>query len=206
MLYARLRQGGLFLGAWLFACGLGRGQQREPDPLHLVETGQVTVAGHASQYLIRHLPVSSFPALPAAVQDLLNQRGCLIPQTYAAHRPENVVNASLERPGSSDWAVLCSSGGSVTLLVFFTSAPDKPLELASSLETERLQVHDLSGVLGFNWGIDPASPEQIREAQTGMEHRPSRLDHDALADSVVDHSAVYHFYSRGSWMLVDVPD
>jgi hypothetical protein len=185
---------------------IGLAQTHTPDPLHLVETGQVTVAGHASQYLIRHLPVSSFPALPAAVQDLLNQRGCLIPQTYAAHHPENVVNASLERPGSSDWAVLCSSGGSVTLLVFFTSAPDKPLELATFAETARLQVHDLTGVLGFNWGVDPASPERIREAQTGMEHRPSRLDHDALADSIVDRRTVYHFYSRGSWTLVDMPD
>jgi len=73
----------------------------------LTESGQIVVDGHPTHYLIRRLPVSSFPELPADIQDQLNQRGCLIPQTYAAHHPENVVHASLERAGSSDW------GGSV---------------------------------------------------------------------------------------------
>jgi hypothetical protein len=175
-------------------------------PAQLNETGHIVVSGLSVPYRIRHLPIGSFPDMPAAVQDLLNRRGCLIPQTYESRQPENVVHASLERAGSSDWAVLCSAQGTVSLLVFFASAPEQPLVLASSLETQRLQVHDLTGVLGFNWGIDPASPERIHQAQTGMEHRPSRLDHDALADSIVDHHTDYHFYSRGNWMLVDMPD
>ena len=71
--------------------------------------------------------------------------------------------------------------------------------LASRRETERLQAHDPGGVLGFNWGIDPASPEQVHEAQIGMEHRPARLDHDALADSIVESRTIYHFYPRAAW-------
>jgi hypothetical protein len=171
-----------------------------------MESGQIVVAGRSTPYLIRHLPVSSFPELPAGIQDLLNRRGCLIPQTYEAHHPENVVHASLERAGSSDWAVLCSVQGTVSLLVFFASTPEQVLVLASAPETQRLQAHDPTGVLGFNWGIDPASPEQIREAQTGMEHRPPRLDHDALADSVVDRGTVYHFYLRSAWTVLDMQD
>ena len=58
--------------------------------------------------------------------------------------------------------------------------------LASAPETERLQAHGSADVLGFNWGIDPASPEQVHEAQLGMRIRPPRLDHDALADTLVD--------------------
>ena len=34
------------------------------------------------------------------------------------------------------------------------------MTLASAPETERLQSHGATNVLGFNWGIDPASPEQ----------------------------------------------
>ena len=83
---------------------------------------------------------------------------------------------------------------------------EQPLVLASAPETERLQAHDPTGVLGFNWGIDPASPAQVREAQTGMEHRPPGLDHDALADSIVEHRTVYHFYAKSAWTLVDMPD
>lgn len=165
------------------------------------------VRGQATPYLIRHLPVSSFPGLPEAVQDELNRRGCLIPQTYEAHRPENVVHGSLEQPGSSDWAALCSADGTVSLLVFFASRPAQdPLELASAPETERLQTHPPDNVLGFNWGIDAATPEDVHEAQAGLDPRPPRVDHDALADSTVDRRTIYHFYARGAWTLLDMPE
>jgi hypothetical protein len=134
------------------------------------------------------------------------RRGCLIPQTYEAHRPENVVHASLERRGSSDWAILCSANGTVSLLVFFSSGSGAPTVLANSPEISRLQAHGASNVLGFNWGIDPATPEQVHEAQLGMHNPPARLDHDALADSVVDHNTVYRFYSQNTWTLVDTHD
>lgn len=189
----------------LCACSLAPSQQPAPSA-QLTESGQIVVAGFATQYLIRRLPVSSFPEVPASIKDLLKRRGCMIPQTYEAHQPENVVHASLERAGSSDWAVLCSVQGTVSLLVFFASNPAQLVVLASTPETERLQAHDPTGVLGFNWGIDPASPAQIREAQTGLEHRPPRLDHDALADSVVEHRTIYHFYAKSVWTLIEMPD
>jgi hypothetical protein len=206
MVCARLRESDWLLGILLCACSLLQAQLRDPAPAQLNESGQIVVAGRPTPYLIRHLPVSSYPGLPVELAAQLNRRGCLIPQTYEAHRPENVVNASLERPGSSDWAVLCSEGGTVSLLVYFSSAPGKLLVLAASPETERLQAHDLSGVLGFNWGIDPASPEQVRQAQSGLEHRPATLDHDALADSLVDHKTVYHFYLKGAWTVLQMPE
>jgi hypothetical protein len=171
----------------------------------LAESGKVDANGHTSSYLIRRLPVSSFPDLPNTIADILNIRGCMIPQTYQAHHPENVVHASLERSGSSDWAVLCSSQGSVTLLVFFGSAPRKPVTLASAAETKRLQVYDASRILGFNWGIDPASPQQVREAQAGLEHHQPLIDHDALGDSVLDKRTVYRFYTKNAWMVLEVP-
>jgi len=186
--------------------------QQETKPL--TESGQIMVAGRPTPFLIRHLPVSSFPELPAGVVELLNRRGCMIPQTYAAHHPENVIHASLERVGSSDWAVLCSVQGTVSLLVFFDGgaaqisgqAGGQPVVLASAPETQRLQAHDPSGVLGFNWGIDPASPEQVHEAQIGLENRPARLDHDALADSEVEHRTIYHFYAKSAWILLEMPE
>ena len=78
--------------------------------------------------------------------------------------------------------------------------------LATAPETERLQTHGVSRVLGFNWAIDPASPQDVHEAQIGMRHPPPRLDHDALADSVVDQRTVYHFYSHNFWTLIDTQD
>jgi hypothetical protein len=178
----------------------------QPPPGQLTESGQIVLDGHSTPYLIRHLPASSFPALPTAIQDQLNRRGCLIPQTYEAHRPENVVHASLQSPGSSDWAVLCSAQGTVSLLVFFSGGSVQPFTLASAPETERLQSHGASGVLGFNWGIDQATPSQVAEAQASMDPHPPSLDHDALADSVVDRNTIYHFYAKSAWTLVPLPD
>jgi hypothetical protein len=177
----------------------------QSSPPQLNESGQVVVDGRSTPYLIRHLPVSSFPDLPNAVQDALNQRGCLIPQTYEAHQPENVIRARFERPGSLDWAVLCSVQGTVSLLVFLTSNPDQPFVLASAPETKRLQAHGASGILGFNWGIDPATPNEVHQAQTGLAHRPPWVDHDAVADSVVDHRTIYHFYEKNAWTLLEMP-
>ena len=204
MVRACLRTDGLLLVALFCACSPIPAQQ--PRSAELDESGQIVVAGRSTPYLIRHLPVSSFPELPAAVVELLNRRGCLIPQTYQAHRPENVIHASFERPGSSDWAVLCSVQGTVSLLVFFSGNPAQPAQLASVQETKRLQSHPSSDALGFNWGIDPASPQQIRDAQIGLAPRPAKLDHDALADSVIDQKTVYHFYASTTWTLVEMPE
>lgn len=180
--------------------------QTQPAPIQLNETGRIQVAGRSTPYVIPHLPIASFPQIPMIIQGVLSDRGCLIPQTYEAHQPENVIQGSFERAGSSDWAVLCSASGTVSLLVFFASNPEHPFTLASAPETERLQVHDPSGVLGFNWGIDPASPEQVHEAQAGMVPLPPRVSHFAVSESVVEHSALYHYYSNGTWTLLPTPD
>jgi hypothetical protein len=180
-----------------------RPQDPITDPLNA--SGQVTVDGRPTPYLIRRLPINAFPQLPGAVQDALTRRGCLIPQTYEAHQPENVVNASLERRGSSDWAILCSVDGRVSLLVFLASGGG-PMVVASAQETDRLQAHAATNVLGFNWGIDPASPETVHEAQFGMRHPPPRLDHDALADSVIDRRTIYRAYAKGAWTVIDTRD
>jgi hypothetical protein len=211
---ATLRPRALKFGVWtkceamlcgvFCACSLLAAQT--PQKNQFDESGQIAVEGRSTPYRIRRLPVSSFPDLPAELRNLLNQRGCLIPQTYEAHAPENVVHASLEGLGSSDWAVLCSVQGTVSLLIYFSSAPDQLYALASVPETQRLQAHDASGILGFNWGIDPASPERIHDAQTGLAPRPARTDHDALADTILDHRAVYHYFLRNAWTLLHVSE
>jgi hypothetical protein len=185
----------------LAACSLACAQQPVLDV-----SGQTLVAGRSTPYLIRHLPVSSFPALPEPFVLQLNRRGCLIPQTYQAHRPENVIHASFERPGSSDWAVLCSVQGTVSLLVFFAGNPADLLVLSSAPEMDCLQAHGVSGVLGFNWAIDPASPEQIQQTRQSMTRRPLPIDHDALADSIVDGRIVYRFYTNKLWTTLEMPE
>ncbi len=189
----------------LFVCFCAAAQEPEAVLKALVTTGEVTLRGQTRQYIVRHLPPSSFPDLPDAVANELNQRGCLIPQTYQAHQPENAVHGSFQRARSQDWAVLCSVKGTVSLLVFFDGSA-KPLVLASAHETQRLQVHESNGVLGFDWGIDVASPQAIHDAQNGLTPRPSRPDHDALVDSVVDRKTIYRYFANNAWSALDMPD
>src|SRR3954469_1886684 len=192
---------------WMLVCVVGvvSALAQQPDSQRLVESGQVEIAGQQAPYIIRRLPVNAFPDLPNGVTEQLNQRQCMIPQSYEAHHPENVVRASLEREGSSDWAVLCSAEGKVSLLVFFGSAPGRPAGLARTPETIRLQRHDSSGVLGFDWAIDGASPDAVHQAQSAMERKPPRIDHDALADITIERRTVYRFFSKGAWKLLDMP-
>jgi hypothetical protein len=178
--------------------------QLAPNPL--IESGHIDLNGRAAAYTIHHLPPNAFPDLPASISDTLDRRGCVIPQTYEAHHPENLIHASFEHEGSSDWALLCASKNSVSLLVFFASAPDHPTVLATRSETERLQAHGASATLGFNWAIDRASPQQIHDARIGMKPHPTPTDHDALADSTVDGKTVYHFYAKGKWTVLDMPE
>jgi hypothetical protein len=192
----------LFLGLYTAAAALAQ----QFDSGNLNTSGRVAVDGRSTPYLIRHLPVNAFPDLPEAVQQTLASRGCLIPQSYEAHGPENVVHGSFERAGSSDWAVLCSANGTVSLLVFFSNAHGEPATLAAFPETGRLQSFGAGGVLGFNWAIDPASPDAVREAQQGMRRPPAALDHDALADSVLDGKTIYRYYRPSGWMLVATQD
>jgi len=192
--------------ACLICCSATRISSQESFAPSLDTTGKTTVNGRLTPYIVRHLPLNAFPQLPAAVQVQLNRRGCLIPQTYEAHRPENVVHASLEQKGTSDWAVLCSVNGTVSLLVFFASNLTAPALLATAPEISRLQPQGLSGILGFNWAIDQASPDEVHEAQLNMRHPPPRPDHDALADSVVDGRTIYRFYSSNFWTTIDTGD
>jgi len=147
--------------------------------------------------------------LPAAVAAELNRRGCLIPQTYEAHGPENVIHGSFKRAGEKDWAALCSVHGTVSLLVFFDGTEASPEVLLSAAETARLGPTPASGLLGmlaFDWGIDVATPETVHEAQSQMRRRPARLDHDAIADANVDGPTIYRFYTGNAWKMIETSD
>lgn len=191
-------------------CGQRNAGAQESSPgvsaQPLNESGKTVVDGKTVSYLIRRLPVDSFPDLPKALVSSLVEKECLIPQTYQAHRPENVIHASFERAGSSDWAVLCSAHGKVELLVFFGRVPDKAMTIAAAPELSRIQRHDSTGVYGFDWGIDSVSPKQVRDAQSGLEHHAAAVDHDALASTVLNEKTVYRLYANDEWTRLDVPE
>ena len=179
--------------------------QNDLPPPNLAEHGLTMMAGNPVTYVVHRLPVSSFPDLPAQVALELTARGCVIPQSYAAHHPENVIHGSFAHPGSSDWAALCLKNGVVALLVFFGDPNAGPVELSHMQEQSRLSARDPAGQLGFNWVIGSATPQQVHDAQAGLQPRPRPLNHDALVDETVNGRAVYRYFEQGRWTQVDMP-
>jgi hypothetical protein len=178
-----------------------------PPQTEQVETGTVmvnqiptgafegVVHGFQRRYRIRLLPVSSFPQLPAPVAQQLVQKGCLIPQTYEAHEPENAIHGSFEKKGSNDWAALCSINRVTTLYVFFQSALDHPISLRHQPDNEWLGV-EWSLDYGSAWGIARRPPHLIQPKGTA--------DHDGIDDAFVEKSTTVHYFENGHWTTRDV--
>ena len=167
-----------------------------------VESGRVRLPNGAEVvYRIRLLPLTSFPAMPPAVSAQLNERNCMVPQTYEARAPENVVHASLERKGSDDWAVLCSVNGSTTLYVFFQSKLSAPLALRRQRDTEWLG-SEVVGAYGSAWGSRDAVPRRCAHAKGGASSHIG-FEHDGIDDSFVEKSSTTHYFEDGTWMVFD---
>lgn len=165
-----------------------------------LETGEITApGGDLLRYRIRLLPLASFPALPDAVVAQLSQRHCMIPQSFEARQPENVIRGSFRAPGSSDWAVLCSAAGSTTLYVFFAGDP-APIALRSQSDTAWLGAEPGSSLYGSAWGIASLSASQLRSSP---QLRPAaNLDHDAIDDAHLEHADTIRYFQNGRWLIL----
>ncbi|HVV47586.1 MAG TPA: hypothetical protein VHC72_20385 [Bryobacteraceae bacterium] len=193
--------------AALLTLSLSAPAQDSPQPpttatnAERTESGSMLSAeGQSIEYRIRLLPVSSFPDLPAAVAAELNRRGCMIPQSFEAKQPENVIHGAFRAAGSSDWAALCSVHETTTLYVFFAGA-DAPITLRSQPDAAWLAAEPGNPVPGSAWGIANRPVEELRS--TPALRRKITIDHDAIDDARLERSQVLHYYSAGQWVILD---
>ncbi|MFT4112831.1 hypothetical protein [Silvibacterium sp.] len=163
-----------------------------------IETGHTQLAdGREVAYRIRLMPLDAYPQLPPAVVKTLEQRECMVPQTYEARQPENVIQGSFEKQGSSDWAVLCSAGGNTTLLVFFGSHPGVAMALRRQSDALWLG-SELVGQYGSAWGISVAPASQVTAA---MGKGSPLADHSGITDANVERSSTVHYFHDGKWAV-----
>lgn len=166
-----------------------------PPRTEQVETGFADIAGHPhTRYSNRLMPVSSFPRLPDAVARELDAKGCMIPQTYEARAPENVIGGSFEKKGSTDWAALCSVHGVSTLYVFFASDFAHPIALRSQPDTLWL---------GREWGQDYGSAWGISTRAARLMRPLDQADHDGIEDAFVERSNMVHYFRNGRWTKIE---
>lgn len=196
--------------AW-FAAALLIGFQPAPSPhpqlnstvnAERIEGGQLTTpGGSVIAYRIRLLPLASFPDLPVAVNAQLARRSCMIPQTFEAKEPENVIHGALRSAGSNDWATLCSAAGSSTLYVFFAGQYDSPISLRTQPDTAWLGAEPGSSVFSSAWGIALRRSSELRASP---HLRPlASPDHDGIEDARLERSVTVHYFQNGKWILLE---
>ena len=171
----------------------------------IIATAQDTekiVRGHKGDqsFAFRMLPPATFTELPAPILRDLEKRRCMIPQSYEAKSPENVIHGAFLQQGSNDWAVLCSQDGTSTLLVYWNGAAAKPAELAAQVDSDTADPHDETSLLGYARGIDPASPNKMDELLANKPYGP--FDHEGIKDAHIEKSSVIHYFKGGTWMTL----
>jgi hypothetical protein len=166
------------------------------------QEGERIQRGHKGDqsFAFRMLPPATFTELPAPILRDLEKRHCMIPQTYEAKSPENVIHGAFRENGTRDWAVLCSQDGSSTLLVYWNGSAVKPAELAMQADTDTADPHDETNLLGYARGIDPASPKGIDEVLANKPYGP--FDHDGIKDAHIEKTSVIHYFKNGTWMTL----
>lgn len=165
-----------------------------------VETGQLTTqTGTRINYKIRLLPLASFPGIPDTIRTELETRHCMVPQTYEARQPENVVHGAFEKKGTSDWAVLCSVNGASSLLVFFANRSQTPFTLDTGKNSQWIAVRPSGQVRGFAWGVDALGPAEISQQ---VHADPDAFDHDGVGDAFIERESTIRYYSNGAWTIL----
>jgi hypothetical protein len=173
--------------------------QTAPAHTERIESGQIRIPGApAENYRIRLLPIESFPALPPAIAAWLRHRGCMIPQSFEAQQPENVIRGSFRAPASDDWAALCSVGGNTTLYVFLAGRP--PIPLRSQPDTLWLGHEPGSSVYGSAWGISTTTADDLRASP--QIHPAFPIDHDAIEDADLERSLTLRYLQAGAWQIL----
>ncbi len=166
-----------------------------------IESGELpSPRGDTESYRIRLLPLTSFPDLPDAVSSQLIRRQCMIPQSFEAQAPENVIHGAFRAAGSSDWAALCSVNGTTTLYVFLSGQFDAPVAMRSQPDTAWLGAEPGSSMLGSAWGISLRSAADLQA--TRQLHGEAQFDHDGIEDARLEKSATVHYDQQGKWLVL----
>jgi len=179
-------------------------QERIPPPVfnQAYPEARFEVASKA----ILSVPPDVFPELPDAIISLLRGRGCKIPQPSAIGPPRNVIHGDFFTQGQTAWAVLCSSGGFSSILVFRDNLDAHPEELARNEDKNYL--YDVgNGELGILREITAVGREFIMihyQAYGGP--KPPPIDHQGLDDSFLEKASVTHYFYEGTWLELQGAD
>lgn len=155
---------------------------------------------------IHRLPPGAFPNLPSAILEELDRRRCTIPQADGYPEPHNVITGKFTDRQGIDWAVLCSSGGASSILVFKGGSVDGVSILDGGPDSRWLQTVG-EGRIGYSRRISPVSRREIvRYQKERGGAKPPPIDHEGIEDSFVGKASVIRYCYKGTWLRLTGAD
>jgi hypothetical protein len=136
--------------------------------------------------IVRIAPIY-FVNMPSTVRDVLEDRGCTVPQTWGEKWPANAIRGHFVGASWDDWAVLCSVKGTSSILVI--SGGKIVASLGPSADREHV-AGILPGRAVFERGINRAAPSAI--------HRP----HDGIEDWFKSNVSEIHYFNGTKWIVL----
>jgi hypothetical protein len=181
---------------------------------------------------IRKLQPADVAELPTAFVEKLNARGCGIPQfgevgraaSSSAHRAgdaagggangtagepataggtTNVIHGEFARHGQEDWAVLCSKGGSSTIVIFWGKTTACPASLAR-LEDAHYLKRGADKKMRYSRSIRALGKSELgdRAGIGGLKD----FSHQGIDDRFVGKSSAFFYCSEGKWKIFPAKD
>ena len=165
---------------------------------------------------VRKLQPADVAGLPPEFVDKLNARGCTIPQFGEVGRasdtsgdpatvggPTNVIHGEFARHGQEDWAVLCSKGGSSTIVIFWGKTTACPASLARLDDAHYLK-RGKDRKVRYSRSIRALGESDLGD-RAGISGLKS-FSHQGIDDRFVGKSSAFFYCSAGKWKIFPAKD
>src|ERR1700722_6675580 len=168
---------------------------------------------------IRKLQPADVAELPPAFVERLNARGCVIPQfgevgrageaagesggPATANEPTNIIHGEFARHGQEDWAVLCSKGGSSTIVIFWGTTTACPASLAR-LEDAHYLKRGKDKKVRYSRAIRALGESDLGDRAGTAGLKPFK--HQGIDDRFVGKSSAFFYCSQGKWKIFSAKD
>jgi hypothetical protein len=159
----------------------------------------------ADKNVIRLSP-KEFTQLPKQIVKDLENRGCIIPQSYAENKKHNVIRGEFRQKGQKDWAILCSQKRISSILIYWNGSIKKVSRISPAEDSTYLQKIDKEKI-GFSRIIDVSDAKYIYDhykAYGGP--KPPKITHDGIIDAYAEKASTVLYYHRGKWMELQGAD
>jgi hypothetical protein len=154
----------------------------------------------------KHNP-SEYRHLPKNIINYLETNRCLIPESTTSDKTIGGFRGEFQKPGQTDWVVLCSRGQVSSILIFWKGSTDKVSEIAKSLEKDFIRPIDNSAGLGYfrTIGLDEVK-DMVEENRALFGGENPLIDHFGIDEQTADGREVVYYLHKGRWLTLKRPE